>query len=116
MQFGPGIASLVVELHTEMGVPLAKVAGLLRTRFGLAPAEYGAGTGVAGEERQNSDLPGIKGHHSSASTAARSSVTCTARIGVGPADGDESVQRGAARPAAPYASASAARSSSRCTR
>ena len=35
VQFGPGLASLVVELHTEMGVPLAKVAGLLRTRFGL---------------------------------------------------------------------------------
>ncbi len=35
VQLGPGIASLVVELHTEMGVPLAKVAGLLRTRFGL---------------------------------------------------------------------------------
>ena len=35
MQLGPGIASLVLELHTEMGVPLAKVAGLLRTRFGL---------------------------------------------------------------------------------
>ena len=35
VQLGPGIASLVVELHTEMGVPLAKAAGLLRTRFGL---------------------------------------------------------------------------------
>ena len=35
VQLGPGLASLVVELHTEMGVPLAKVAGLLRTRFGL---------------------------------------------------------------------------------
>ena len=35
MQFGPGLASLVVELHTEMGVPLGKVASLLRTRFGL---------------------------------------------------------------------------------
>ena len=30
VQLGPGLASLVVELHTEMGVPLAKVAGLLR--------------------------------------------------------------------------------------
>ena len=35
MQLGPGIASLVLELHTEMGVPLAKVAGLLWTRLGL---------------------------------------------------------------------------------
>ena len=35
VQFGPGLASLVVELHTEMGVPLGKVAGLLRTRFGV---------------------------------------------------------------------------------
>ena len=35
VQFGPGLASLVVELHTEMGVPLAKVVGLLRTRLGV---------------------------------------------------------------------------------
>ena len=35
MQLGPGLASLVVELHTEMGVPLAKVVGLLRTRLGV---------------------------------------------------------------------------------
>ena len=31
----PGVVALVVELHTEMGVPLAKVAHLLRTTFGL---------------------------------------------------------------------------------
>ena len=41
VQLGPGIASLAVELHTEMGVPLAKVAGLLRTRFGLAVTDGG---------------------------------------------------------------------------
>ena len=35
VQLGPGLASLVVELHTEMGMPLAKVAGLLRTRLGV---------------------------------------------------------------------------------
>ena len=35
MQLGPGVVALVVELHTEMGVPLAKVAHLLRTTFGL---------------------------------------------------------------------------------
>ncbi len=35
VQPGPGLVSLVVELHTGMGVPLAKVARLLRTRFGL---------------------------------------------------------------------------------
>ena len=35
VQLGPGLASLVVELHTEMGVPLAKVVGLLRTRLGV---------------------------------------------------------------------------------
>ena len=34
-QLGPGVVALVVELHTEMGVPLAKVAHLLRTTFGL---------------------------------------------------------------------------------
>ena len=35
MQLGPGLASLIVELHTEMGVPLARVVGLLRTRLGV---------------------------------------------------------------------------------
>ncbi len=35
VQLGPGVAALVVELHTEKGMPLAKVAHLLRTRFGL---------------------------------------------------------------------------------
>ena len=35
MQLGPAVVALVVELHTEMGVPLAKVAHLLRTTFGL---------------------------------------------------------------------------------
>ena len=34
-QLGPGVVALVVELHTEMGVPLAKVAHVLRTTFGL---------------------------------------------------------------------------------
>ena len=34
-QLGPGRVALVVELHTEMGVPLAKVAHVLRTTFGL---------------------------------------------------------------------------------
>ena len=33
VQLGPGVVALVVELHTEMGVPLAKVAHLLRTTF-----------------------------------------------------------------------------------
>ena len=35
VQLGPGVVALVVKLHTEMGVPLAKVADLLRTDFGL---------------------------------------------------------------------------------
>ena len=35
VQLGPGVVALVVELHTELGVPLAKVAHLLRTNFGL---------------------------------------------------------------------------------
>ena len=34
-QLGPGVVALVVELHTEMGVPLGKVAHVLRTTFGL---------------------------------------------------------------------------------
>ncbi len=35
MQLGPEVVALVVELHTHLGVPLARVAHLLRTRFGL---------------------------------------------------------------------------------
>ena len=35
VQLGPGVVARVVELHTELGVPLAKVAHLLRTTFGL---------------------------------------------------------------------------------
>ena len=34
-QLGPGVVALVVELHTGMGVPLAKVADLLRRNFNL---------------------------------------------------------------------------------
>ena len=34
-QLGPGVVALVVELHTHGGLPLAKVADLLQTRFGL---------------------------------------------------------------------------------
>ena len=35
VQLGPRVVALVVELHTELGVPLAKVAHVLRTTFGL---------------------------------------------------------------------------------
>ena len=35
VQLGPGVVALVVKLHTHLGVPLAKVAHLLRTWFGL---------------------------------------------------------------------------------
>ena len=48
----------------------------------------------------------VRGVHLLELRAARSSVTCSARIGVDPVASDASVQRGAARPAAPYASAS----------
>ena len=34
-QLVPGVVALVVELHTHGGMPLAKVADLLQTRFGL---------------------------------------------------------------------------------
>ena len=34
-QLGPGVVALVAELHTRGGLPLAKVADLLQTRFGL---------------------------------------------------------------------------------
>ena len=35
VQLGPGVVELVAELHTRGGLPLAKVADLLQTRFGL---------------------------------------------------------------------------------
>ena len=35
VQLGPDVVALVVRLHTHLGVPLAKVAHLLRTQFGL---------------------------------------------------------------------------------
>ena len=35
MQLGPGVAALVVQMHVEVGVPLARLAKLLRTTFGL---------------------------------------------------------------------------------
>ncbi len=35
VQLGPEVVALVVELHNEMGVPLAKVAHVLRHTFGL---------------------------------------------------------------------------------
>ena len=36
VQLGPEVVALAVELHRHLGVPLAKVAHLLRTRFGLS--------------------------------------------------------------------------------
>ena len=36
VQLGPRAVALVVEMHTQLGVPLAKVTQLLRTQFGLA--------------------------------------------------------------------------------
>ena len=35
VQLGPGVAALVVQMHIEVGVPLAKLAKLLQTTFGL---------------------------------------------------------------------------------
>ena len=35
-QLGPNVATLVVELHTELGMPLEKVARVLGTQFGLS--------------------------------------------------------------------------------
>lgn len=60
-------------------------------------------------------LPAHRGPISSASSAVRSSVRCAARIGVNPAAGDASGQRGTARPATMYAWANADRNSIRCT-
>ena len=46
VQLGPEVVTLVVELHTHLGVPLAKVAHLLRSRFGLTVTPGGIETGV----------------------------------------------------------------------
>ena len=35
VQLGPEVASLAVQMHTQMDTPLAKVTDLLGTRFGL---------------------------------------------------------------------------------
>jgi transposase len=40
-QLGPNVATLVVELHTELGMPLGKVARVLGTQFGLSVTEGG---------------------------------------------------------------------------
>ena len=40
-QLGPNVASLVVELHTELGMPLEKVVRVLRTQFGLPVTKGG---------------------------------------------------------------------------
>ena len=40
-QLGPNVAALVVELHTELGMPLEKVARVLKTQFGLSVTKGG---------------------------------------------------------------------------
>ena len=40
-QLGPNVAALVVELHTELGMPLEKVVRVLRTQFGLTVTKGG---------------------------------------------------------------------------
>ena len=40
-QLGPNVAALVVELHTELGMPLEKVVRVLRTQFGLSVTKGG---------------------------------------------------------------------------
>ena len=59
VQLGPGVVALVVELHTEMGVPLAKVARVLRTTFGLqvTPGRPRA-PAASGGPRRGADLHG----------------------------------------------------------
>ena len=60
VQLGPGVVALVVELHTHGGLPLAKVADLLQTRFGLqvtpgGPRESAASCGT----RRDAGLRGV---------------------------------------------------------
>ena len=40
-QLGPNVVALVVELHTELGMPLEKVVRVLRTQFGLSVTKGG---------------------------------------------------------------------------
>ena len=59
VQLGPGVVALVVELHTELGVPLAKVAHLLRTTFGLqvTPGRCSPASCCSGPPTRRLDLP-----------------------------------------------------------
>ena len=41
VQLGPEVVALVAELHMHLGVPLAKVAHMLKTRFGLSVTRSG---------------------------------------------------------------------------
>ena len=63
-QLGPNVATLVVELHTELGMPLEKVARVLGTQFGVSVTGGRAGpsapphgrrgfAGVCGSARAN---------------------------------------------------------------
>lgn len=59
VQLGPGLASRVVELHTEMGMPLAKVVDLLRTRLGVRVTTGGLVRLLqANRPRRHAGLPG----------------------------------------------------------
>ena len=40
-QLGPNVGALVVEVHTELGMPVKKVARVLRNDFGLSVTEGG---------------------------------------------------------------------------
>ena len=51
-QLGPNVATLVVELHTELGMPLGKVARVLGTQFGLSVTEGGLVPSVAPHGRR----------------------------------------------------------------
>ena len=60
VQLGPGVVALVVELHTHGGLPLAKVADLLQTRFGLQVTPGGLAASAAScGPRRAAGLPGV---------------------------------------------------------
>ena len=76
VQLGPEVVALVVELHTHLGVPLAKVARLLRTRFGLTVTPGGlaqvlhraarAAGGGSGSTRRAASGNDVPAHHRAA--------------------------------------------------
>ena len=95
VQLGPNIAALVVELHTELGMPLAKVAHVLGTQFGVSVTEGGLmhllhRTAAAGGGRERTPGASSPGRESARNSSRISPYVRLADAGVdgSPADRD----------------------------